>query len=209
MITLVVPWLGQRGLVSRGSWRERRHKRGFLPGPQPLLWLAAAGSVAFWVWQMQRRAGPAAEASPGPATERSTPGRTASSTVHFPMNAVPREANGAERWLSRGRTAALPQRSLSWVYRAQQVLRMGGPAELRQLAVEMANAGLEAEAGLLDNYALMLERSSNSRPRVVAEVARMLEAAASDRQANPALATRRPIVPMPIVPVEEQRRATG
>jgi hypothetical protein len=192
---------------ANGSGRYERQKPMFCAGPQALLWIAAAGSVAFWVWRMQRRAIPASGPRLAPAAERSSLGPE-------PRRGLPARAGLSEPAAARvvsGQTmatAALPERSMPWVYRARLALRLGGPVELRRLAVEMAHAGLEAEAGLLENYALLLERSNTSRPRVLAEVARMLEAASVHRQATPGT-RRRPLVPMPIVPIEAQRRATG
>lgn len=126
----------------------------------------------------------------------------------MPAGAGP-EAEAVTARLARPERAAafLPERS-PWVYRARQALRLGGPAELRRLAREMARAGWEAEAGLLDNYSLLLERSNTSRRRVLAEVARMLEAASVEREAAPG-AARRPLVPMPVVAIEGQRRVAG
>ena len=62
--------------------------------------------------------------------------------------------------------------------RAVLPVRLG---RLRELARELAQCGREAEAGLLDNYALLLERPSVNRTRVLAEVTRMLQAAEDER----------------------------
>jgi hypothetical protein len=94
------------------------------------------------------------------------------------------------------------------VYRAEQALERSGPAGLRRVAAEMSRAGLEVEAGLLDNYALLLERSSASHARVQHEVKRMLQAAAEERQAAPKVAPR-PVMPMPAAVVDRRRRAAG
>jgi hypothetical protein len=52
------------------------------------------------------------------------------------------------------------------------------PAELRRIASEMQRAGRDSEAGLLCNYAVLLERSKLSNNRIMAEVTRMLQAGA-------------------------------
>jgi hypothetical protein len=216
MVVEVVPWLARRGLISQVSRRRRRRRPPLRAASRPLLWLAAAGSVAFWVWQMQRRsrqpqlengtraATPASER--GAHVQQPPPGGP---PEPLPSGAAPRQKTNlavvAPLWRL---PAYLPDPARPWVYRAQQALHLGGPAELRRLAAEMRRAELDSESGLLDNYALLLERSSASRARVVAEVVRMLEAAADHRDAGPHT-PQRPHVPMPAVPVESRRRATG
>jgi hypothetical protein len=99
----------------------------------------------------------------------------------------------------------------------------------------MDRAGLDVEAGLLNNYALLLERSRTSRPRVLAEVTRMLQAATAHRRTAPVAALEgpigaaavaatptpppatihrarknaptRPLIPMPTLPIDARRRA--
>jgi hypothetical protein len=91
-------------------------------------------------------------------------------------------------------SAELP---LPGMHRAALAITLGQPAALRRLALDLEQAGQEAEAGLLGNYALLLERSNASRERVMTEVARMLRAAVADRRsthrprrsASPALPT--------------------
>lgn len=73
---------------------------------------------------------------------------------------------------------------LPGVHRAALAISLGQPAELRRLALDLEQAGREAEAGLLGNYALLLERSNVSRERVMAEVARMLRAAVAERRST-------------------------
>jgi len=68
------------------------------------------------------------------------------------------------------------------MHRAALAITLGKPADLRGLAHDLQRAGQDAEAGLLENYALLLERSSVSRERVLAEVTRMLRAAAAERR---------------------------
>lgn len=207
MLTRVVPWLGQRGRVSGAARRARRSKRAPAAGPQQLLWLAAAGSVAFLLWQIQRRTGPASGAAPAPAAERSAPEQQRDAALPVRTGAT-REARRAPSGGGLAAASERPELAASWVHRARLALRRGGADGLRRLGADMAHAGLEVEAGLLGNYALLLERSSSSRPRVLAEVARMLEAASVHRGAAPA-AARKPLVPMPVVPVDGRRRATG
>jgi hypothetical protein len=60
--------------------------------------------------------------------------------------------------------------------RAAWAVTLGNTGELRCIASEMAGDGWDSEAGLLCNYALLLERTTASREQVLAEVSRMLEA---------------------------------
>jgi hypothetical protein len=71
---------------------------------------------------------------------------------------------------------------LPGMHRAALAITLGKPAELRRLAHDLQRAGQDTEAGLLGNYALLLERSSVSRERILAEVTRMLRAAAAERR---------------------------
>jgi hypothetical protein len=69
------------------------------------------------------------------------------------------------------------------VHRAALAITLGKPNDLRRLARDLQRAGQDIEAGLLDNYALLLERSENpNRDRLLAEVTRMLRAAAAERR---------------------------
>jgi hypothetical protein len=122
-----------------------------------------------------------------------------------------------------------------WVHRAALAVQRGRADELRCIAREMEGAGLDVEAGLLNNYALLLERSRASRPRVLTEVTRMLQAATAHRRSTPSAApeapiaapaaaatlarpmatidavskagSSRPLIPMPMLPIEARRRA--
>jgi hypothetical protein len=122
-----------------------------------------------------------------------------------------------------------------WVQRATLAIQQGRADELRRIALEMDRAGLDAEAGLLNNYALLLERSRASRRRVLTEVTRMLQAATAHRRTTPVAAfeepshvaavattpapppatihraskdaSTRPLIPMPTLPIEARRRA--
>jgi hypothetical protein len=115
-----------------------------------------------------------------------------------------------------------------WVNQAALAIHLGRPGELRRLAGEMERVGQDVEAGLLCNYALLLERSQVSRKLILAEVTRMLEAAAlarapvspsraqdasqgvappggsgapSAEEVNPAPESSRPLSPIPILSV--------
>lgn len=68
------------------------------------------------------------------------------------------------------------------VHRAALAIRLGKPAALRRLARDLQRIGQDIEAGLLENYALLLERSNPDRDRLLAEVTRMLRAAAAERR---------------------------
>lgn len=68
------------------------------------------------------------------------------------------------------------------VHRATLAITLGKPAALRQLARDLQRIGQDVEAGLLENYALLLERTNPDRNRVLAEVTRMLRAAVAERR---------------------------
>jgi hypothetical protein len=68
------------------------------------------------------------------------------------------------------------------VHRAALAITLGKPAALRRLARDLERIGQDVEAGLLDNYAVLLERSNPDRNRLLAEVTRMLRAAAAERR---------------------------
>ena len=80
------------------------------------------------------------------------------------------------------------------VHRAALAITLGKPAALRRLARDLQRIGQDIEAGLLENYALLLERGNPDRNRLLAEVTRMLRAAAAERRS-----TRRttPVIPWP------------
>jgi hypothetical protein len=149
----------------------------------PVLFMAVLGSVAFLLWQAQRRhrrpagalGAKAAPQSPGP-----------DSLIRPPPNAgdMFRETGAdrddlalAEAWS----VPSYPGVTLTGAYRAAMAVHLGRPSELRRIAIEMRSEGKDSEAGLLNNYALLLERSSSSRARVVGEVMRMLQAASAER----------------------------
>ena len=118
-----------------------------------LLAAAAAGSVAFWLWRTQR-------------AERSR--------AEMPSPRLPRLPSSSG-------SNAEPSLPHTWAQRASRALQIGGPDGLRRLGHDLRHAGMHAEAGLLDNYAMLLEHSVMSRARVSAEVTRMLHAATADR----------------------------
>jgi hypothetical protein len=68
------------------------------------------------------------------------------------------------------------------VHRAALAINLGKPAALRRLARDLQRIGQDIEAGLLENYAVLLERSNPDRRRLLAEVTRMLRAAAAERR---------------------------
>jgi hypothetical protein len=68
------------------------------------------------------------------------------------------------------------------VHRAALAISLGKPAALRRLARDLQRIGQDIEAGLLENYAVLLERSNPDRNRLLAEVTRMLRAAAAERR---------------------------
>jgi hypothetical protein len=80
------------------------------------------------------------------------------------------------------------------VHRAALAIRLGKPAALRRLARDLQRIGQDIEAGLLENYALLLERSNPDRDRLLAEVTRMLRAAAAERRSARRTA---PAIPWP------------
>lgn len=106
-----------------------------------------------------------------------------------------------------------------WVNQVALAVHLDRPGELRRIAAEMRHAGDDIEAGLLDNYTLLLERATD-RSRVSGELLRMLRAAAARRSSTvaslsswAASASRRggeqsdadgsvPLVPSPVMPVE-------
>lgn len=206
MVTRKLVWLAPRERDLGWPGRGGRSGRGLGSAPRALLWLAGAGAVAFWVWQFQRRANAANTVLDFPLSEQGGAGHTGSSAASAAAADVLRRAPSPAATLPfRRAPTSLPARSSPWLYRARLALRQGAPA-LRQLAAEMAHAGLEAEGSLLGNYASLLERTNTSRARVQAEVMRMLEAASVERGAGPGEWQRR-IVPMPVVPPEARRRA--
>jgi len=207
MVTRKLVWLAPRERDSGWPGRAGRSGRGLGSAPRALLWLAGAGAVAFWVWQFQRRTNVANAIIPDfPLSEQSSAGHTGSSASSAPAaHALHRAPSPAATLPFRRAPTFLPARSSHWVYRARHALRQGAPA-LRQLAAEMAHAGLEAEGSLLGNYASLLERTNTRRARVQAEVIRLLEEASVERGAAPGEWQRR-IVPMPVVPPEARRRA--
>lgn len=188
------------------------------------MWLAvAAGSVAVLLIAAQRRRranrldararasrtavpfhGAAGVEPPRPAAassrEASRPGQ-ASETARARAAAARGSSPGPRPFVTDASQAAL-EPPLPSVQRAALAARLGQPAELRRLALELASTGQEAEAGLLDNYALLLERSRVNRARVTAEVTRMLRAAAADRKSTrrPSRSARAEVSPPPSPP---------
>lgn len=147
--------LAARPAIARAAARRRARRS--------LLLVATAGSVAFWLWQRQRQRRPSS----------------------IPSGAVLREP---ERELARCRAAAraavpagAPSAAAPWPRRVTSAVHEARAAELRRVAAKLLAADRELEAGLLSNYALLLERSPASHARVVTEAERMLRAAAAFR----------------------------
>jgi hypothetical protein len=194
----------------------------------------AVGSVAFLLWRVRRST--ALSGAPLVATVRAEPatraqntpwagfqGASAACIAESSPEREPPEA--AARNLARPRAVAvlptLPPFSKSfavaspWVNQAALAIHLGRPGELRRLAGEMERAGQDVEAGLLRNYAVLLERSTMSRKLVLAEVTRMLEAAAAARKLDagessslsrtPPADVDPPIFPIPVLSVGNGR----
>jgi hypothetical protein len=225
-----------RRLTLKKSVSERR-TRG---EAGPVLVLVALGSVAFLMWQAQRRA--KATAAEGTLIRPPPPADVEQAFRVPPASAPPdlgrpifRELEPESDDVATNDVLSVPAYSglaLTELQRAAVAIQLGQPSDLRRIALEMELAGQDIEAGLLNNYALLLERSRNSRPRVLAEVTRMLQAAlATRREAHrerppsavssepgaepnaPRLAgesvasPQAPLVPMPVLAVGEKRRA--
>ena len=180
----------------------------------PLLLLAGLGCVAFVLWREQRRRqashsidsaalrAPATRAAGAPqaGSPQVTPVAGSSDARRpvgvTPLSVVDTAAASARAAIHHG----APQRAARAVHRGQ-------PGQLRELARELAQHGREAEAGLLQNYALLLERPGVNRARVLAEVTRMLQAAEDERNARaPARVWRRIPLPAKTLAVMGERR---
>jgi hypothetical protein len=243
-------WLGLPFRPASWSASARGHRtlgwgrrRPFRLDARHLLLAIAVGSVAVLWSRARRRRGAAPRQSP-PPERRSTlrpPPQPVDTFRWQPVAGVIPDAAlgvrppGAEMlpvWTVPEYAANV---GLPWVQQAALAVHRGRADELRRIAVEMDRAGLDAEAGLLNNYALLLERSRASRPRVLTEVTRMLQAATAHRRTIPAAAldepigaptmaatpapppatinrasqdaSTRPLIPMPTLPIEARRRA--
>jgi hypothetical protein len=181
-------------------WREpeRRllaspRRRGFQLRPGHVVLAIAAGCLAL-AWARARRQRPGASPKPEPTSSGPQrrvvaalpPGRAlASSDASAAVKpAIARVAPTITMptWAD---LSGSPDVASRWMERADQAIALGRPWALRHIAGEMERAGREAEAGLLNNYALLLERSRGSRARVRAEVSRMLQAALGRRRSFP------------------------
>lgn len=137
------------------------------------LWLATvAGSVALLLLAARRqraRAVPAVQAGTDTEADPSPAEPTADSDIAtYQVDPYPVEVPSPT------------------VHRATLAITLGKPAELRLVARDLQRAGQDAESGLLENYALLLERSSTCRSRVLAEVTRMLRSSAAERSGRAA-----------------------
>jgi hypothetical protein len=173
-------------------WGSSR-RRGFRLEPRHVVLAIAAGCLAF-AWARARRRRSSADVEPEPMPQ-APPLRTEPILPPRPFTR-PDAATGAPKPASPpiARTVTMPAwASLAastdvaahWLERADQAAHMGRPWALRRIAAEMERAGRDVEAGLLNNYALLLEHSKGSRARVRAEVTRMLQAAMGQRRSVP------------------------
>jgi len=180
-------------LITRRSAGHRpsfRRQRGFRVAPQHALLVIAAGSVALWLLRSrQRRAASSALPPPGtvfrPVIHRAD--ADDEDAICFAARSADERQGGpaivaTTVWSIPAYSTSLP---LPWVHRAEIAVRLGRADELRGVAVEMQRAGQDIEAGLLENYALLLERSRSGRERILAEVTRMLRAATEHRRSAP------------------------
>jgi hypothetical protein len=185
MAVPIVSLITRRSAGHRSSFRLQR---GFRVAPGHALLVIAAGSVALWLLRSrQRRAASSALPPPGtvfrPVIQADADDED--SIFRAARRAPERREAPAEPivattvWAIPAYSTALP---LPWIHRAEIAVRLGRADELRGIALEMQRAGQDIEAGLLENYALLLERSRSSRERILAEVTRMLRAATTHRQ---------------------------
>jgi hypothetical protein len=140
--------------------------------------LVALGAVAFLLWRLrcQRTSTPLPAKKVGATTSS-----VAAALPPLPLQAANTELRRLGR-SERASAASLPRPASverSYVTQAALAIHLGMPAELRRIASEMQRAGRDSEAGLLCNYALLLERSKLSNNRIMAEVTRMLQAGAA------------------------------
>jgi hypothetical protein len=192
--------------IARRSTARFLSKRGTRPPPLGFwvgaLSVGALASVAFVLWRVRQdrtSASSTAPAAPGTAELGVNP-EVASAQPRsrdlpqrgLPQPELPQPELQAEPGARhdvpsqggtpypRPRASSTPSEAASsepWNVRVAQAITLGSTGELRCIADEMARDGWDSEAGLLRNYALLMERSSASRERVLAEVGRMLEAA--------------------------------
>lgn len=189
-----------------------RRRRGSGIAPRHVLLSVAAGSVALWLLR-SRHPRAAASALPPPGTVFRP---FISEAEVDDEDALDRPIRGQHQAHARreppilaSQVWAVPRYSttlpLPWVHRAEVAIRLGRAGDLRAIAAEMQRAGQDIEAGLLDNYALLLDRSRSSRERVLAEVTRMLRAATDHRRsATTAPASRRSAPSDPLGAREER-----
>jgi hypothetical protein len=193
-----------KGWGSPRVWAPSQPRRASRTSRQ--LWLAVAvGSVALLLLaaRHRRRAGaagprptrvptPRGPDAPGPkplpAHARDDEARPANVEPHGASLAnaagdAKREAPAApaDRFVCRIAPYSI-ELPLPAVHRAALAISLGKPAALRRLARDLQRIGQDIEAGLLQNYALLLERSNPDRNRLLAEVTRMLRAAAAERR---------------------------
>jgi hypothetical protein len=168
------------------------------------LWLAVAvGSVALLLRAARRRRARASEPRPTPVPAPRGPDRPTAKSLppHVPADEA-RAASVEPHRSSLANAAGDSKRNapaaradhfvcriapysielpLPAVHRAALAINLGKPAALRGLARDLQRIGQDIEAGLLENYAVLLERCNPDRNRLLAEVTRMLRAAAAER----------------------------
>jgi hypothetical protein len=148
-------------------------------GRAHLLLVCAVCGVAFALWQQRRRHRALQPRLPV------LPARPLASAAAQPVVADPGAARPA--WpppaSADAETWALPPPSplhATWLRRAGVAVHLGQQSELASIGGELEVAGYPAAAGVLGNYALLLERSSASRSRILVEVTRLLSAALAE-----------------------------
>jgi hypothetical protein len=195
MVVSFGPFGERRRCAARPSAGKSGVRRASRFEAGPVLLVAVLGSVAFLLWQAQRRQRRAALAPgslirPPPAAGgsmleplaplKSAPAPELGSSMFRETGADPDDVELADVW-------DIPSYggvTLTRAHRAAMAVHHGRPSELRRIALEMHSEGQDSEAGLLNNYALLLERSSHSRARVLAEVTRMLHEASAERRTS-------------------------
>jgi hypothetical protein len=155
--------------------RSRRRRRA--------LTVLAVSSVALLLWQA-RKVRRAARVGSAADLARSRPARANLVGVEKPTR-IPAPAP-LRRPPSEPRVEVAHELEMSyppgvgvpWLNQAALAIQLQNPGELRRIGRAMRAAGHDIEAGLLGNYALLLERSAGAKARILTEVTRLLEEAA-------------------------------
>lgn len=149
-----------------------------------LWWAGAVCGVAFAMWHRRRHRRALHPSLPRPLASSRPPASPAR-----PAWLPPASVEDDPPW-------ALPSHGAPrapWLRRASVAIHLGQASELARIARELDAAGYPAAAGVLDNYALLLERST-AKSRILVEVTRLLSIALAEAPTtNPrARAPRRP-----------------